>query len=356
MGLIVQDLKAQNLNSQEIKNQDLSNKLHVVLLTAIPESPSIWNGFRVAKNQISNIAHRSEQNFRYAFQDTNFIVHIVHNAQSQDLAEALSSPQNTAVFWLSHAAADTHSSFLSPLNVLLDSKNHNVSGLLQKISPQLRFLALIGCNTESLYEDMKSQSLYPEPKQLNVVSFNSKILPEEAFIQALNSAQDILGKYIATDNFNNLYRSHPSPQKLEQLTKQIVPVIHPILPSFDQNLAAQNSQLLSSCQDLECISFKIHIQKPRDQIQVYINNHYVNMLLGHDLVFQVAKPKLNQIRQNEKHIKIELRTEYLGLYPESFDLGAIEISSDLKSQDWRLFQTSKGEAIGYESLLFRLFE
>ena len=100
--------------------------------------------------------------------DLGLEAQVVTEATAADLKMALRDPQTTALFWVSHASPTDSVGGLSMQGVIPDHEGANVSSLFKKIHPNVKWVGLIGCYTNTIINEYKEDGLY----QANPISSN----------------------------------------------------------------------------------------------------------------------------------------------------------------------------------------
>lgn len=88
--------------------------------------------------------------------DTEVTTKVIHGADQEDLYNALTDQKIDAVFWVSHASfisSNSSSSSMSPQSMILDINSDNVAPIFQVIHPNMKFIGIIGCNTQSILDE-----------------------------------------------------------------------------------------------------------------------------------------------------------------------------------------------------------
>lgn len=161
---------------------------NVVLLTSF-DTPEVWY-----RSKDYSVNPKLESIFNKAFESTNYNVVVKHYVDEIQLIQELKNPDNMAIFFVSHMAGTGESDSVveGTPSIVIDSKK-DVKNLFQEFSPNLKFLALIGCNGADLVEAFKRKKIFKE-ELFNVVSFNKKVQPHTALKEALLQSENILGE------------------------------------------------------------------------------------------------------------------------------------------------------------------
>lgn len=167
----------------------------IVLLTSI-NTRSLTSIF--GKSYFKSYVPKLEEYFRRKFESSRYIIEIVNQADQFHLWSALHDPRNVAVFWISHASAGPSgagSQALISTHQVLDYHGFEVTPIFEKVHPNLRFLAVIGCFTESAVGKLPTTSEIDQTidrPYLRVFTFNHKIEARKGLKQAIAQAKNIL--------------------------------------------------------------------------------------------------------------------------------------------------------------------
>jgi hypothetical protein len=137
---------------------------NIVFLTSLPE-----NQVKIEKKVESIVLKK------FKSEETYDIV-IKHRADQEDLFKSLNDPQTHAIFWLSHGGySKSHNSKgIKATPMLLDYQKDNVAKVFQKIHPHVKFVGVIGCNSEQILSDTietRSDLDYYIPKKKVIAQF-----------------------------------------------------------------------------------------------------------------------------------------------------------------------------------------
>jgi hypothetical protein len=82
------------------------------------------------------------------------------NADAELLYKYLNDPDTMALFWVGHGGfkkiSSTSEVGIQPTPVLFDYKQRNISKVFQKVHPNIKFLAVIGCNSWQILKNVIS--------------------------------------------------------------------------------------------------------------------------------------------------------------------------------------------------------
>lgn len=149
-------------------------KQKIVILSGIQNqsTPLVW---RRAHSIIKS-------KFKAAFKNSPFEIVFALDATQEELYNHLNSEETVALFWISHSAAGKTIGEIPTLQtkpIIVDSYNRNVTALFQKISPSIKILALIGCESNAALQSLQNAGYNDNLPDLEFFTFAEKIyLPE----------------------------------------------------------------------------------------------------------------------------------------------------------------------------------
>src|SRR5690606_17770714 len=117
--------------------------LNIYLLTSLNEKKGKVeeNLAKILTKKLKNIPHT---------------LTFVPGADQEDLYQVMTDPSVDVLFWVSHAGFTTlggkQYQGLGAQNVIIDSRGDNVAPLFQLVNPNLKFLGIIGCNTQKILD------------------------------------------------------------------------------------------------------------------------------------------------------------------------------------------------------------
>ncbi len=161
---------------------DPSPRQTVTLLTSLDLNQT---GFRGVGRKFKTYNDELEVSFRAHFERLGYRVVVKHLANQFDLASALRSPESVAVFWLSHAGAGTSAVGVSS-GAIVDSHGFDVSAAFASTHPNLRFLAIVGCNSQGVINAKKF------PASLALKVFDKKIDAKLGLTEAMRASKATL--------------------------------------------------------------------------------------------------------------------------------------------------------------------
>lgn len=162
----------------------------IVLMTSVVAEKSPIRSFFCSHSYLSKL----EDKFRQQFKHTNYEVQVTHGADQYHLWKELHDPRNVAVFWLSHSGVaitggkEGQASGVMGFQKVSDIEGYDLAPVFQKIHPNLRFLAMIGCDSQSVIDRLE----IGKSDLLRVIGFHGKIDAKKGLKQAMFEAKSVL--------------------------------------------------------------------------------------------------------------------------------------------------------------------
>ncbi len=167
----------------------------VVLLTSV-NTRGLKSFF--GKSYFQNYVQNLEEKFRKQFEGTSYVIEMVHDADQFDLWSVLHDPTNVAVFWLSHASlsgASSNSFQLLSTHKIIDARGFDITPVFEKVHPNLRFLAVIGCFSADIMNSIPKVShdpKHPDHPFLRLFTFHHKVDAKKGLDQAISASKKVL--------------------------------------------------------------------------------------------------------------------------------------------------------------------
>lgn len=168
-----------------ISHAETPKKMKIILLTSFMETKDI------TRTENEKLEKDIEIIFRKTYENSVYDIEITHLASPLLLWNSLNDQQAVGLFWVSHAK-ESHvlASAINDPGSILDAYGNNVKDLFKKTTPSLRFLSVIGCETQSILDNYKIQGFYSNNLIIN--SYNKKITAKHSFKKSLKFSKKIL--------------------------------------------------------------------------------------------------------------------------------------------------------------------
>ncbi len=169
--------------------QLLATPAQVVLLTSL-ETPKIW-----FHDKDWDVTETVERRFKKSFSKSGYNIKIIHEATAEDLSTQLKNSQNKGVFWVSHSNVVQEVGLgVEVPDLIYTIDKVDVKNIFQKIHPNIKFLAMIGCRGKSLFDKFKAQGFYKNNPNLKLFAFKKKVDPRKGIRTALKASIGVLGQ------------------------------------------------------------------------------------------------------------------------------------------------------------------
>jgi hypothetical protein len=162
-------------------------KKAVVLLVSLAPSANP-HGLAGLFHDYAKYPEKLAATFISGFANSDFEIQIVQNANRYDLYQALHSPDNVGVFWLSHEApvVGKANSIVATSSSLLDHNLADVKPVFEEINPAIRWVSLVACDSNLVVNWLKGQGLHEDKFQMQ--GFDQEIEADVGLKKAINLA------------------------------------------------------------------------------------------------------------------------------------------------------------------------
>jgi hypothetical protein len=318
----------------------------VVLLTSLNAPESVWLTYSW------NLQQDLETIFRHAFGKSGYTVEVKHGATAADLAQELQSPDNVGIFWVSHAASDHSSSPVGLDSLIVDEQGIDVSGVFQLIHPNLRYLAIVGCEAKSIFDQYTQAGVYAQNPNLHIQAFDKVVDAEPGMIESLNASLPSLADPYQSDTYQQVHYG-----KNGELTPESPDTYIPTVVALSSVLNAESD----TCPVRE--GFPIRVTRtspagstaPLAEVQLFVNEKFVGLMpqaaAGTPQTQTIYIPEGTLDAADEMKIKVDSR--FAGILTTRPNFGTFEFDSVLPESDWKIFADSHGNPIGITNVLYR---
>jgi hypothetical protein len=265
------------------------------------------------KKSESHVANNLASIFKKKLRRHPFILKIIHNADKEILHKELISNQNIAVFWVSHGAFNSRrggSDGIGLVPLILDFQKENVASLFSMINPQIKFLGVIGCNTEQILGYYKNE----EKSETNLISYVSK------------------RKSVATFAFKKALRKFTRAWRKRKLQ--------------------ESPLIVQSGISIKITRSATHSEKDLPALIIENDGKFLGVLpsliSGEESSYDILLPIPENFQYTKSKFHIKLKTGVSSMIKEKSNIfGAIKIENE-----WSLFTKPDGTPFGNQSRLF----
>ncbi|GAB4021966.1 MAG: hypothetical protein Fur0010_25130 [Bdellovibrio sp.] len=252
-----------------------------------------------------NINEKLEEIFKEKIDNKD--IEIIHFADQANLYATLHDPEVSALFWVSHSSntKDSVESAISTASVM-DYRFRDVLPLFQDIPPNIKYLALVGCRSELIINELKKRNLFKANQ-------STKLFLEDKKVDARKSLKRALKE------FNELKK--PSE----------VPV----------------------CREFQAIEvrYKRVADKNLDSIRIVISKNVVAVLPA-VVAGETQEGSFFVTHQIQSNNDLKIMVDSGASSRAKVELGTIEFSSDVEGS-WKLFAKPDGTPFGVGSHVYQ---
>lgn len=301
----------------------------VVLLTSLMETAKIT----VEKNQ--KLQKKLEGYFNHSYKNSGFELIIKHEVTPMTLRKYLKDPSVKGLFWVSHArGVEDLNTGVQNSGKIIDAFGNNVSDLFRNIHPNMKWLALIGCQTKSILESIKKDGFLDKNTSLSIHSFKKKVSAKRGMKKALFESAFILGQ--------RLQRSHRSKNKK-----------NPVIKASPENLDFEFPVFID--RDLLYVNLNGSFTNEIFEKPVVLRVDFGNELVGfytvtnRDFSYKIGLNLANFSGRKNRNLKVSLvakKKNDLSHLPEQ-----ISIENGEGGHAWKLFEDRNGRPVGVNTYL-----
>lgn len=160
-------------------------KTKIAFLTSIDPS----DGKRFYHSQTYNNNEKFEKEFRSQFRNGDYEIIVKHFASIEDIWNVLHDETISGVYFLSHSGGSVSSSSgaMKAPALIADYEGNDLKNAFQRVHANLRYLAVVGCESESIIEEFKKNKTYANAPQLVIKTFPEKIRPMKGLRDAVSA-------------------------------------------------------------------------------------------------------------------------------------------------------------------------
>lgn len=136
-----------------------------------------------------------ENTFNKALKDSGLKLVIHHNVDPKTLYQVMTSEETEAVVWVSHAAKEKEQvPGRTAEAIIMDVHGNDVKNFFTTIPKNLRFLGIVGCQSQSIIDGFRARGNYDQSPDLEIMSFAKKVAMQSGFKKTLQQAKLSLAK------------------------------------------------------------------------------------------------------------------------------------------------------------------
>jgi hypothetical protein len=318
----------------------------VVLLTSVQTPKSLWH------SSSWSLPATLESDFRKAFGSSGYVIEVKHDATAYDLAQELESPENIAVFWVSHAASTSgQSSALGLDNLIADEDGIDVSGVFQKVHPNLRWLGVVGCKAKPILDQYTQDGDYAGDPNLHIHSYSTVIDAEHGLIDSMNQSVAVIADPYRSDTYTQIHYNGIG---------EIVPESrYTFIPTVVASAALVQGQALDQCPS--GTGFPITLTRtpvagssgPMVEAQIYVEDKFLGVMPASSSVQTLTINLPQGLISSGGGMNLKVDSPFAGVLQTRPEFGKVSFQSALPSEQWSIFADSSGNPIGITNELYR---
>jgi len=235
--------------------------------------------------------------FKKNTQKLNFKIIVKHSVAPHQLRTILQDEDTHAVFWLSHGRED----------MVVDQYGNSIQSMFLQLNPNIRFLALIACQGETVFNNLAKLGLFEKYPHLKTFGTDKKVSATHYLRKSLTAFRDTQSEFLEVN----------SPIHETGTTFQLT-----------RKLESKSSELQVALDDLYIVStFPAGEAGDIQQLNIFVPESMMNNLNSFDFI---------------------LRRSFKEMHKSEF--GHISISTDQLAGQWNLFAATNGEPFGQNAL------
>ncbi|GEM_PF-3148082 len=264
-----------------------------------------------------NINKKLEKKFNQYLSkfNTSLSAEVIHFAGPTELYRTLRDPEVTALIWVGHAGFGD-SEGLGQTRSIVDHKGRDIKSLFQAAGPQLKYLALVGCQGAFFLNEWRDKGYFSHVPKLQTYGREVKTDARKGLRKAMKRLEELVDH---DSKFLEQETSQPSIKSPFQYYQK----------NDDQYEIAQVIRLNEAKEEMEAVQI---LQKDR-LIAFFPQSNTIQ-----------AKEVLIK-RSNLKSAKKIVLESGFGPLTKDINLGRLNIEAD-EGGHWDLFQTPSGKPIG----------
>ena len=276
----------------------------LVLNTSFAGNVVVLTSLELSKKKLIKIERLVLEHYSKDSQD----VIIQHNVKPIELFNYLLDGNTEKLIWISHSAkSKSISKGFKQADTILDVYGNNVQNFFSTSSPNLKFLAIVGCEAKGILEGFARRGNYIDRPNLNLFSFEKKTKIFKGLKMALKAS---------THNRGNIFTTHYD--RLERSNEFVDIAINSTSPVENEHGWVEMG----------------------DRVLGYISarSKSIQVKLPHHVWYGLASVNLRHIR--DKSI------------PEKLSKTPLKIAVNGSTGLWKPFNNSDGQMIGVNSHLY----
>lgn len=201
-------------------------------------------------------------------------------AKQNDLYSVIQDPNTVAIFWIGHGR-QFNRGLASPPGLLVDAEGNDLAPLFQQIHPNTKYIGLIGCESDAVFQAYKLRGHYDHLPFLKFGAFHAEDItePTSGLLRELNQAQKWFSRVplemvcksetammkVQVDRSTDIISVEPAPAVRIELRGRVLASMPPLNPGDMQRVTLwiKADELNSANQfiDFEVLSSSVYQRK-----------------------------------------------------------------------------------------------
>ena len=268
--------------------------------------------------------------FESRMQSLGFRTRVIYEATADELSAAVTAPTAQAVFWLGHSQQQATRDGLGVAPLIIDYAGNNVAALVQKIHPHIRWVGIVGCYSQPIVEEFKSQGAYTRNPLLMIHGADNREIAQKGL--ANSASQAVLALSTLKSRYPHRYCNESPIVALRQGEGILLDIkrLQPIVPSADSRATKD---------DFENTATDHH----HDILYLYAEDLYLGMLASDQSEAQVWVTE---------HLDVST-IEIVRAGQSDLPITEISILASLgESVTWEPVRMADGKALGFNRTVY----
>jgi len=182
----------------------VAEKQRAVLLSSFDEKklPAPFSFF--SKKLAECYKKKLERDFRNYFESRKYDVLVNHQANQYDLWSALHSPENVAVFWVSHSNFYQTKDGIYAQGFVVDDQGFDLKDIFREVHPNIKFLGVVGCKSHPVLDKiLNSENIKKDNVGFSWVAFSGKTDARKGLRKAIRLSEPYLNQPVVLAGYHS---------------------------------------------------------------------------------------------------------------------------------------------------------
>jgi hypothetical protein len=307
----------------------------IVVLTSIknPRTGPFW------RSKDFSITQEIENLYRNSFENSGYKLVVKHAADQLTLQKHLLSDKTLALFWVSHSIGEQSVEGLSLSSSIQDYYGNDVRDLFQNVNPNVRFIGLVGCESNDIIKRFREQGHYKENQRLEYFGFDKKVHYKKGIQQSIKQSAKLLDQDPEgfMNAFNKLKRLRSSRRTQRDYVRNEVESIEGL--KFLDDLVEKKVE--------KGIKLEIRNSSPYPLLRVNVGDHFLGILKPHAGIQSFTIP---EVEARSSRIKVVVSYDSR----DKGDSIVLDLSTPEKESQVDYFKKPDGTILGKSGNIYYL--